>query len=285
MNKQTTPSNHGSDRSAEPNLTLNADRQLVVLRAKPLQRAMPKWIAPLVFVVLIAVWEGLSVMGWISPLVLPSPREIFTALQELWRSGELWLHMSASLQRLAIGWSLGSVLGIAVGITIGLSSLMRAGLLPLVSALFPVPKIALLPLFIIWFGIGESSKVATIAFGAFFPTVIATYSAVDGVDRQLVRMAQSFGVSGAALVRKVILPGALPGILSGFRISVSIAIILLVAAEMIGAQKGIGTYILTAGALFRTDQLMAGVALLSLLGVTLAWLIGLFERYFLRWRG
>ncbi|MBV7433495.1 ABC transporter permease [Cardiobacteriaceae bacterium TAE3-ERU3] len=259
--------------------------QPVSLRAKPLQRKMPKWIAPLVFVVLIALWEGLSRLGWINPLVLPSPAEIFTALQDLWRSGDLWRHMGASLQRLAIGWSLGSAVGIAFGMIIGLFSLARAGLLPVVSALFPVPKIALLPLFIIWFGIGESSKVATIAFGAFFPTVIATYSAVDGVDRQLIRMAQSFGVRGGALVRKVILPGALPGILSGFRISISIAIILLVAAEMIGAQKGIGTYILTAGALFRTDQLLAGVALLSLLGVTMAWLIGLLERYLLRWRG
>ena len=266
-------------------IQITPDMQPVSLRAKPLQRKMPKWIAPLVFVILIALWEGLSRIGWINPLVLPSPAEIFTALQELWRSGDLWRHMGASLQRLAIGWSLGSTVGIAVGMIVGLSSLARAGLLPVVSALFPVPKIALLPLFIIWFGIGESSKVATIAFGAFFPTVIATYSAVDGVDRQLIRMAQSFGVRGAALVRKVILPGALPGILSGFRISISIAIILLVAAEMIGAQKGIGTYILTAGALFRTDQLLAGVALLSLLGVTLAWLIGVLERYFLRWRG
>lgn len=262
-----------------------AVRKPVRLRAKPLQQRMPKWIAPAVFVALVVLWEALSRLGWINPLVLPAPAEIFTALQELWRSGELWRHLGASLQRLAVGWSLGSAVGVGVGMLIGLSALARAGLLPLVSALFPVPKIALLPLFIIWFGIGESSKVATIAFGAFFPTVIATYSAVDGVDRQLIYMAQSFGVRGAALVRKVILPGALPGMLSGFRISISIAIILLVAAEMIGAQKGIGTYILTAGALFRTDQLLAGVALLSLLGVSLAWLVGVLERYFLRWRG
>ena len=174
--------------------------------------------------------------------------------------------------------------GVAVGLAIGLFSLARAGLLPLVSALFPIPKIALLPLFIIWFGIGEGSKIATILFGSFFPTVIATYGGVDNVDRNLIRMGQSFGISWLSIVRKIIVPGALPAILSGFRISASIAIVLLVAAEMIGAEFGIGAYILMAGALFAIDQLIAGVAMLSILGLTISWLIGRAERYFLDWR-
>ena len=168
--------------------------------------------------------------------------------------------------------------------SIGLFSLARAGLAPLVSAIFPIPKIALLPLFVIWFGIGEGSKVATILFGTFFPTVIATYGGVDNVDRNLIRMGQSFGLSWSSIVRKIILPGALPAILSGFRISVSIAIVLLVAAEMIGAEFGVGAYILLAGSLMATDQLIAGVAILSVLGLTIAWLIGRAERAFLRWR-
>ena len=119
----------------------------------------------------------------------------------------------------------------------------RAGLAPLVSAIFPIPKIALLPLFIIWFGIGEGSKVATI------------------------------------------IPGALPAILSGFRISASIGIILLVAAEMIGAEYGVGAYILLAGSLMQTDRLIAGVSILSVMGLTMAWFIGRAERFFLKWRG
>ena len=105
-----------------------------------------------------------------------------------------------------------------------------------VSALFPIPKIALVPLFIIWFGIGEGSKIATLGFGVFFPTVIATAGGVDNVPRSLIRMAQSFGLSHAAIVRKVVLPAALPAILNGFRVTSSIAIVLLVAAEMIGAR-------------------------------------------------
>ncbi len=166
----------------------------------------------------------------------------------------------------------------------GFFSLARAGLVPLVSAAFPIPKIALLPLFVIWFGTGEGSKVATILFGTLFPTVVATYGGIDNVDRNLIRMGQSFGLKWLSIVRKIVIPGALPAILSGFRISASIAVVLLVAAEMIGAQYGIGAYILEAGALFATDQLIAGVAILSVLGLVIGWLIGRAERRFLDWR-
>ncbi|MCA1299286.1 ABC transporter permease [Stappia indica] len=244
-----------------------------------------RFVGPLVFAVLLLCWEAGSRSGVISNLVLPAPSEALEALRQLVETGQLWLHLGASLQRLVIGWSLGVTLGVAVGLLVGLLPLARAGLLPLVSALFPIPKIALLPLFVIWFGIGEGSKVATILFGSFFPTVIATYGGVDNVDRTLVRMGQSFGLGWWSIVRKIILPGAMPAILSGCRISASIAIILLVAAEMIGAEYGIGAYVLMAGSLFATDQLLAGVAMLSVLGLVVSWLIGRAERRLLRWRG
>ena len=226
-------------------------------------------IGPLVFIVLIVLWELGSRYGYISNIALPAPSQAFTAFMDLVHSGMLWKHLGASLTRLVVGWTLGTILGVAVGLAIGLFSLARAGLLPL---------------FIIWFGIGEGSKIATILFGTFFPTVIATYGGVDNVDRNLIRMGQSFGISWLSIVRKIIVPGALPAILSGFRISASIAIVLLVAAEMIGAEFGIGAYILMAGALFAIDQLIAGVAMLSILGLTISWLIGRAERYFLDWR-
>ena len=241
-------------------------------------------VSMMVFVVLILFWELGSRTGFISNLVLPAPSEAFTALLQLIETDMLWKHLGASLQRLVLGWSFGTLLGVAVGLLIGLFSIVRAGLSPLVSALFAIPKIALLPLFIIWFGIGEGSKVATILFGTFFPTVIATYGGVDNVDRSLIRMGQSFGLSWLSIVRKIILPGALPAILSGFRISASIGIILLVAAEMIGAEFGVGAYILLAGSLMATDQLIAGVSILSMMGLTMAWLIGKAENYFLKWR-
>ena len=161
---------------------------------------------------------------------------------------------------------------------------MRAGLAPLVAALFPIPKIALLPLFVIWFGIDEMSKYMLIAFGTFTPTVVATYGAVDNVDRTLIRMGQSFGLTRASIIRKIVLPGAMPGILSGLRVSLAIAIILLTAAEMIGAEYGIGAYILQAGALYDLERLFAGVTILSLLGVTLSFVLGRIEARMLRWR-
>jgi len=241
-------------------------------------------VGPLVFVAIIAFWEFGSRSGFISALVLPAPSEALEAFIQLVNSGMLWKHLSASLYRLLIGWTCGTVLGVVVGVMIGLSSLARETLSPIVSAIFPIPKIALLPLFIIWFGIGEGSKIATILFGTFFPTVIATYGGVDNVDRSLIRMGQSFGLSWSSIVRKIILPGALPAILSGFRISTSIAIVLLVAAEMIGAEYGVGAYILLAGSLMETGQLIAGVAILSAIGLTMSWLIGKAEKHFLDWR-
>lgn len=237
-----------------------------------------------VMVTLIAIWETGCQTGIIHPLVLPAPSEAATAFMELFDSGMLWKHLSASLSRLVIGWTAGTILGIAVGFSIGLFSLARAGFVPLVAAIFPIPKIALLPLFIIWFGIGEGSKVATILFGTFFPTVVATYGGVDNVDRGLIRMGQSFGLSWFSIVRKIILPGALPAILPGFRISAAIAIVLLVAAEMIGAEFGIGAYVLMAGSLMAMDQLIAGVAILSTIGLSVSWIIGRAEKALLRWR-
>ena len=241
-------------------------------------------VSLLVFLAVIAFWEIGCRTGLINSIALAPPSQAFGAIMDLVHTGMLWKHVGLSLYRLIAGWTLGTLLGIAVGVMIGLFSLVRAGLLPLVSALFPIPKIALLPLFVVWFGIGEGSKVATILFGTFFPTVIATYGGIDNVDRNLIRMGQSFGLSWLSIVRKIVIPGALPAILSGFRISASIAIVLLVAAEMIGAQYGIGAYILTAGALFAIDKLIAGVAILSLIGLVIAWLIGRAERYFLDWR-
>jgi NitT/TauT family transport system permease protein len=238
----------------------------------------------LVFLFLIVIAEWGTRAGWISQLTLPRPSDVLATFGELWQSGMLTKHLAPSLSRLLVGATLGVALGVSVGVLIGLFSYVRAGLVPLVAALFPIPKIALLPLFVIWFGIDEASKYALIAFGTFTPTVVATYGAVDNVDRSLIRMGQSFGLSWLSIVRKIVLPGAMPGILSGLRISLAIAIILLVAAEMLGAEYGIGAYILQAGSLYDLERLFAGVVILSLIGVVVSTLIGLIEKRLLRWR-
>ena len=242
------------------------------------------YVGLLVFIVLIAVWEMGTRSGIISNLTLPMPSAVLQTLIDLARSGVLWQHLLPSLQRFAMGALLGVSAGIAIGVLIGLFSLARAGLVPLVAALFPIPKIALLPLFVIWFGIGEGSKYALIAFGTFTPTVVATYGGVDNVDRSLIRMGQSFGLRWWSIVCKIVLPGALPAILSGLRVSLAIAIILLVAAEMLGAEYGVGAYILQAGSLYDLERLFAGVVILSIMGVLVSFIIGLLEKWLLSWR-
>lgn len=261
-----------------------AEGKPVPFRGGGFRPSAKRGVGIVVFVVLIALIEWGTRAGWIGNLTLPRPSDVLATFAELWQSGKLWDHLLPSLSRLVVGGALGITAGVGVGVLIGLFSYIRAGLVPLVAAIFPIPKIALLPLFVIWFGIDEASKYALIALGTFTPTVVATYGAVDNVDRTLVRMGQSFGLSWLSIVRKIVLPGALPGILSGLRVSVAIGIILLVAAEMLGAEYGIGAYILQAGALYDLERLFAGVVILSVLGVLTSALIGAIERKVLRWR-
>lgn len=239
------------------------------------------WIA---FAGIIAVWQAAVSWGLIDPVFLPSPAAICEALWQLTISGDLWNNLSISLVRIGSGWLVGSVLGVGIGVLMGLSTSGRAIGMPLVSAIYPVPKIALLPLLILWLGIGETPKVVTIASGVFFPTVIATLAAIDSVPRNLIRMAQSFNLPMRSIIWKIMLPSALPGVLAGFRISVSIALILVVSAEMIGAQYGIGAFLLTAGNLMQSDDLMAGVVILAILGLVIGAILTTLERAFLRWR-
>ncbi len=264
--------------------TSNGERLTVAFRGGGFAPRPVRGIGLAVFVVLIAVAEAGTRSGVISALTLPRPSNVLATFGDLYQSGLLWKHLLPSLSRLAVGALIGASAGITVGVLIGLFSYVRSGLVPLVAALFPIPKIALLPLFVIWFGIDEGSKYALIAFGTFTPTVVATYGAVDNVERTLIRMGQSFGLPWLSIVRKIVLPGAMPGILSGLRISLSIAIILLVAAEMIGAEYGIGAYILQAGSVYDLEALFAGVVMLSCFGVIVSSVITLIERRFLAWR-
>jgi NitT/TauT family transport system permease protein len=213
----------------------------------------------------IALWQLAGSAGWVNPLFLPAPSAIAVAIYKLAMSGALWQHVSASVVRIGSGWVLGTAAGVIVGFAIGLSTLARGVGITFISALFPIPKIALLPLLILWLGIGEEPKIATIALGVFFSTAISVYSGVDAVPRNLIRMAQSFNVPFHAIVRRV-------------------ALLLVVSAEMIGAQFGIGAFVLQAGNLMQTDQLLAGVVILSLFGLAVGKLINVLEARLLHWR-
>src|SRR3979409_1464909 len=239
------------------------------------------WIA---LVLVIGFWQLAGSAGWVNPVFLPPPSAIALAIYKLAARGALWQHVSASVVRIGSGWVLGTAAGVIVGFAIGLSTLARGVGITFISALFPIPKMPLVPLLILWLGIGEEPKIATIALGVFFSTAISVYSGVDAVPRNLIRMAQSFNVPFHAIVRRVIWPGALPSILAGFRITASVALLLVVSAEMIGAQYGIGAFVLQAGNLMQTDQLLAGVVILSLFGLGVGRVSKLVETRLLHWR-
>src|SRR3981189_1941593 len=239
------------------------------------------WIA---LVLVIGLWQLAGCAGWVNPLFLPAPSAIAVAIYKLAPRRALWHHLSYSIMRIGTGWILGTIAGVIVGFAIGLSSLARGVGITFISALFPIPKIALLPLLILWLGIGEEPKIATIALGGFFSTAISVYSGVDQVPRNLIRMAQSFNVPFPIIVRRVVWPGALPSILAGFRITASAALLLVCGAEMIGAECRIVAFVLHAGNLMQTDQLLAGVVILSLFGLAVGRLINWLETRLLHWR-
>ena len=262
----------------------NAETRPVAFRGAGFMPKSGRWSGWTAILLVVALWQLAGSAGWVNPLFLPAPSAIALAIWKLAVSGALWHHVSVSIMRIGTGWVLGTLAGILVGFSIGLSTLARSVGITFISALFPIPKIALLPLLILWLGIGEEPKIATIALGVFFSTAISVYSGVDQVPRNLIRMAQSFNVPFPTIVRRVIWPGALPSILAGFRITASVALLLVVSAEMIGAEFGIGAFVLQAGNLMQTDQLLAGVVILSLFGLAVGRLINLLETRLLHWR-
>jgi ABC-type nitrate/sulfonate/bicarbonate transport system permease component len=200
------------------------------------------------------------------------------------RSGELAVHVAASLKRLAVGFVVGGAAGIAVGVAVGFFSVAEALGTPVIAATFPIPKIALLPLLILWLGIGETSKIAVIALGVFFPLALNTYAGVRQADPLLIRAAVSFGAGRWSVIRKVVLPAALPMVFAGLKLGAGTALLLLVAAEMIAVESGIGFLVLHAANLMATTKLMVGIVLLSLLGILSHWALTGLERLVIPWR-
>jgi NitT/TauT family transport system permease protein len=273
----------GNDEAA-PAWESQDDLRKVAFRGAGFVPRTSRYAGLLALAVVIGLWQLAGGLSLVNPVFLPTPLSILRAMVQLAMSGALWQHLAYSVLRIGSGWLIGTAAGIVVGFAIGLSTLARSVGITFISALFPIPKIALLPLLILWLGIGEEPKIATIALGVFFSTAIAVYSGVDAVPRNLIRMAQSFNVPFASIIRRVIWPGALPSILAGFRITSSVALLLVVSAEMIGAEYGIGAFVLQAGNLMQTDQLLSGVVILSLFGLLVGWLISRLERRLLRWR-
>ena len=256
----------------------------VVSRMTHWQKAYPNWVSVASILCLLAIWELVCLSGVVSSLFLPAPSAIINALLEMIADGEIGVSLAASLYRILAGFFVGSLIGLAVGLVTGTSALMDKIGTPIVNAIYPIPKIALLPLFILWLGIGELSKVTIIALGVFFPVAMNTYSGVKNVDTLLLKVAASFNASWWMTMKSVVLPNALPMIFAGLRLAAGTSLLLLVAAEMIAAQVGIGALILHYGDLMITDKLMAGVIVLSLLGLVFNLILQFVERKAIPWK-
>jgi NitT/TauT family transport system permease protein len=258
-------------------ITVEDRARFLARREHPLVRAGA-------LVAAVVVWELFTRVGWVPALFLPSPVGVLREGIDMLRSGELVVHLWASVQRLAAGFAVGAVAGVAVGVAVGFFSLAEAVGMPLVAATFPVPKIALLPLLILWLGIGEASKVAVIALGVFFPMAINTHAGVRQADPLLIRAAVSFGAGRWSVIRKVVFPSALPMVFAGLKLGAGTALLLLVAAEMIAVESGIGFLVLNAANLMATTKLMVGIVLLSALGLLSHWALNALERLVIPWR-
>lgn len=239
----------------------------------------------LVPVLLIAVWQLVSSLGVVNDFVLPSPAAVLAAYRELWQSGDLQSALQISLGRAALGLLIGGGAGLLLGLSAGLSKSAERGFDTVLQMLRTIPFIALVPIFIVWFGIGELSKIALIVGATISPMYLGTYHAIRGIDPKLLELGRTFRLSRGYQIRLILLPMALPGILVGVRYSAAIALLALVAAEQINASAGIGYILNNANQFQRTDIIIAGILVYAALGIGVDALLRLVERKALAWRG
>lgn len=232
---------------------------------------------------LVAWWAGTATKV-ISPEVLASPADVWRALVELYGTGELRQFISASLLRAGAGVAIGVSLGLTLGVSAGLTALGEELIDPTMQMLRAVPFLALIPLFISWFGIDEQFKIFLIAAASAFPMYAYSYLGVRNVDRKVVEAARGFGLRGPGLLWKVILPGALPSLLMALRICLAISVVGLIAAEQVGTTKGIGYLVLLAKQYYRQDYMLLCVVLYAVVGLAFDAFIRVLERTTMPWR-
>lgn len=242
---------------------------------------MRRLFSPLVILVL---WQAASWLGLISPRVLAAPSDILAAAWKLTLSGALLHHLLVSLGRVVAGLTIGLGLGTALALVSGLSRLGEDIVDAPMQMLRTLPFLGLVPLFILWFGIGEAPKIALVALGSLFPIYLNLFAGIRGVDRKLVEAGQVFGLNRAGLIRHVILPGALPSLLVGLRYSLGVAWLSLVVAEQINANAGIGFLIADARDFLRTDIIVVGLLVYAVLGLAADAMVRTLERRALRGR-
>ena len=220
----------------------------------------------------------------VNPVLLPTPTDVARALVDGVRDGSLPRHVGTSLVRVAEGFGIAAALAIALGVIAAMCGPVRLMLEPVIEFIRPIPPLAFLPMFLVWFGLGEASKVAFIAYTTFFPMFVAVAASVLRVDVMLLRAAASLGARRADLIRRVVLPAALPGIIVALRVGFGLALFVIVGAEFMGADAGLGHLIMEGRTFFNPAQIVMGALVLGLLGSLVNALLLAAERRFLRWR-
>ena len=251
------------------------------MRAFAAPRGLERWLSPLA---LILIWEFGARSGVIPARILAAPSSVLVTAWQMTASGELPFNVLVSLGRALTGLAIGVTLGSALAVTAGLSKLGEDVVDPPVQMLRTLPTLALTPLFIVWFGIGETAKVALIALATTFPVYLNLYNGIRGVDPKLLEAARSFGLRGWDLVWHVALPGAAPSFLLGLRYALGVSWLMLVVAEQINASAGLGYLINNARDFSRTDVIVVCLVVYALLGLTTDALVRSLERRLLAWR-
>ena len=258
------------------------------LRGSRLPRGRARALRVAAIVAFLALWSLLSgavvVLKLFNPIFLPGPWLVLGSVLDMAVRGTLWIHLAATLERVAMGFGVGATLGVALGLAAGQLTPVRNVIEPLVELLRPIPPLALLPMFIVWEGIGEASKIGFITYATFFPIFLTTVTGVRQIDPLLVRAAQSLGARGVALFTRVILPAALPDILTGLRLGVALAFFVIVISEFIGAEHGLGYLINDGRNFFLVPQMLGAAVVLGLLGYAGNGLVRLLERRLTRWQ-
>jgi NitT/TauT family transport system permease protein len=233
--------------------------------------------------VLVLVWEGLSRAGVINPMILPAPSRVLLRWWNYLISGELPRDAVSSLYRVAVGFLIGTGLALPLGLAMGASRTTYGLLNPILQVLRPIPPIAYIPLAMLWFGLGNPPAFFLISLGAFFPVLMNTIAGVKSVDVIYIRAARNLGADGAPLFFRVVLPAATPHIMTGIRVGFGVAFIVVIVAEMIAVNSGLGYRILEAREFFWSDKIIAGMITIGLLGLAIDSGLARLSAHLLRW--
>ncbi len=235
-------------------------------------------------VIVLAVWEAIWDAGWISPLFFSGPSAVARQFRETLVKGTLLADMAYSGRNFAVGLVLATVGGVVLGVIVGWYRRIRLLLDPFLNALYATPRVAMVPLIIIWFGIGPSGKVFVVFISSFFPILVNTVAGIRTMDQDLLRAARAFCASDWQIFKTLAIPGSVPFILTGIRQGVAMGLIGVVVGEMFGGSEGIGFMVTYGQQTFATDTLFVGVMIIAFSGILLTWLTEKLERRFSRWR-